>query len=256
MSKHPTERFSDRVRYYLKYRPRYPAEIIPFLNQATGFSPQAVVADIGSGTGFLTEPFLQNGNPVWAVEPNQEMRQAAETLLESYPNFKSINGQAEATTLATNQVDFILAGQAFHWFNFEPTKHEFNRILKPGGWILLVWNDRQLAGTPFLEDYEALLHQYAPDYGQVNHKNIDPNKEIADFFAPYPYHLQTFPNIQQLNLGGITGRLLSSSYAPLPGHPNHEPLMAGLQQAFENHQHEGQIDLIYETKVYYGQAGE
>src|SRR6266446_9260655 len=110
----PTERFSNRVENYIRYRPGYPKEIIELLKAECGLFPQSVVADAGSGTGLLAKLFLENGNLVFGIEPNREMRAAGERLLQAYPRFTSIAGTAEATTLPGQSVDFVTAGQAFH----------------------------------------------------------------------------------------------------------------------------------------------
>src|SRR4051794_38465761 len=168
----PTKRFSSRVEDYIKYRPSYPVEILDLLKKSYGLTSLNVVADIGSGTGISTELFLSNGNPVVGVEPNNEMRIAAERLLKAFPNFHSVSGTAEATTLDSSSFDFIVSGQAFHWFNREQARKEFVRILKPEGWVVLIWNDRKTDSTPFLEAYEQLLKTYGTDYEKVNHKQI------------------------------------------------------------------------------------
>src|SRR5258705_12626233 len=95
----PTQRFSSRVDNYVRFRPGYPDELIDSLRTENGLTEQAVIADVGSGTGKLTELFLRHGNSVFAVEPNQEMREAGERLLAHFPGFTSIHGTAEATTL-------------------------------------------------------------------------------------------------------------------------------------------------------------
>ena len=145
-----TRRFSSRVDNYVKYRPSYPPEVVELLAAECGLTPGALVADIGAGTGLLAELFLQNGYRVLGVEPNREMRQAGERLLGDYPHFTSIDGTAEVTTLADKSVDIITAGQAFHWFDREKARAEFARILRPGGWVALVWNERRVDATPFL----------------------------------------------------------------------------------------------------------
>ncbi len=114
-------RFSRGVENYIRYRPRYPQQLVDLLKAECGLSPAHIVTDIGSGTGLLTELFLKNGNQVYGVEPNLEMRSAAESLLRSHPLFTSIAGTAEATTLANHSVHLITVGQAFHWFKHEPT---------------------------------------------------------------------------------------------------------------------------------------
>ena len=177
-----TTRFSDRVDNYVRFRPTYPPAVVDILSDETGLTKSSVIADVGSGTGISSELFLKNGNEVYGIEPNNEMRQAAERLLASYPNFHSIAAQAEAITLPDASVDHVVAGQAFHWFDRTRTKQEFARILKPGGWAVLLWNTRRLDSTPFLEGYEALLQQYGTDYHATQHKQIATDL-LRSFFA-------------------------------------------------------------------------
>ena len=146
----------------MSYRPRYPLGVLNLLREHGQLSPAHAIADIGSGTGFLAELFLKNGNAVFGVEPNKEMREAGEEYLAAYPRFTSINASAEATTLLDASVDFVTAGQAFHWFAPEATHREFPRILRPNGWVAVVWNDRSTSSTSFADAYEDLLHATAP----------------------------------------------------------------------------------------------
>lgn len=247
----PTRRFSDRVDNYVRYRPGYPAAIIDLLAAECGLTRRSVVADIGSGTGLLARLFLDNGNRLYGVEPNQEMRQAGERLLAGYPGFTSLPGTAENTGLPDSCIDFITAGQAFHWFEPAAAIREFRRILKTGGWVVLVWNDRQGDDTPFLAEYERLLQRYAIDYGAVTHKGVD-DSGLWTLFGD-ELKLATFENSQLFDYEGVKGRLLSSSYAPLPGHPNHEPMLSELYDLFQAYQENGQIRFRYTTLVYYYQ---
>ncbi|MFL5803507.1 MAG: class I SAM-dependent methyltransferase [Roseiflexaceae bacterium] len=246
-----TRRFSSRVENYVRYRPGYPPEVIELLTARCGLTPDSLVADIGSGTGLLARLFLAHGCRVLGVEPNGEMRAAGERLLSGFPNFTSVEGTAEATTLPAQSVDFVTAGQAFHWFDRALARTEFARLLRPGGWVVLVWNDRRSATTPFLAAYEQLLERYATDYAQVNHKRID-EATIGTFFAPGAWSVQVFENRQQFDFAGLQGRLLSSSYTPEPGHPGHQPMIDALRTLFDTHQHGGQVAFEYDTTVYYG----
>lgn len=246
-----TQRFSSRVENYVKYRPGYPAEVIDLLKEKCGLTVNSAVADVGSGTGILTELFLRNGNPVFGVEPNHEMRKAAERLLGKYPNFTSISGTAESTTLKEQSVNFIAASQAFHWFDRERTRREFLRICKPGGWVALIWNDRELTG-PFARAYEHLLRTYGTDYEDVNHRHSDA-RVIGPFFGTNGYGQASFSNRQIFDLDGLKGRLLSSSYAPEVGHPKHVPMLEAIDALFSEHQTDGQVNFLYDTVVYYGQ---
>ena len=245
------ERFSSRVENYIKYRPNYPTDIIPFLKSESVLTDSSLIADIGSGTGKLTELFLENGNTVFGVEPNQGMRAAAERLLQAYSNFRSVDGTAEQTSLADSSIDLITAGQAFHWFNPSRARVEATRILRPDGWAVLVWNDRKLQSTPFLKAYEALLLKYGTDYQDVRHDKTE--EPITEFFAPGEVKLKIFPNKQVFDFDGLKGRVQSSSYTPEPAHPNFPAMIQELEVIFRNHQKDGQIAVEYDTKVFYGQ---
>jgi SAM-dependent methyltransferase len=246
-----TTRFSDRVADYIKYRPHYPVEILDLLAANCGLTPESVIADIGSGTGFLAELFLENGNPVIGVEPNREMREAGEAYLADYGRFTSMDGTAEATRLPGHAMDFVLAGQAFHWFDREKARAEFRRILKDEGIAVLVWNDRRIDSTPFLRDYEALLQSYATDYNEINHKNIQDPSVFEPFFGG-KFFEATFDNIQRFDFDGLMGRLHSSSYVPPKGHPNYAPLAQRAREIFDAHQVNGRVSFEYDSRVYYG----
>ncbi len=247
----PTQRFSSRVDNYVKYRPSYPAAILDLLAAECGLTAESIIGDIGSGTGLLAELFLKNGNRVFGIEPNKEMREAGEQLLKGYARFTSIAATAEATTLPDHSLDFITAGQAFHWFDRDRVKVEFPRILKPRGSIVLVWNDRRVDSTPFLRAYEELLRKYSPEYPRVDHRNVD-DHVIDATFPSFRFHLKSFENRQVFDFDGVQGRLLSSSYAPEAGHPNHAPMLDALAAIFDQYQLDGRVSFDYETKVYYG----
>jgi len=249
-----TQRFSSRVENYIKYRPGYPNEVIEALRSECGLTCDSIVADVGSGTGILTEMFLRNGNTVYGIEPNREMREAAERLLKDYPRFRSVAARAEETTLGGASVDFVTAGQAFHWFDREKTRGEFARVLKSQSWIALIWNERVTTTTPFLVAYERLLKDYSTDYEQVDHRRIDEDV-IRDFFGSDDFRLKQFKNVQVFDYEGVKGRLLSSSYAPEEGHPNYEPMLAELERIFQTYQDEGKVVFEYVTQMYYGQLG-
>src|SRR5438445_416413 len=230
----PTKRFSNRVGNYIKYRPDYSGAIIDLLMEECGLTQQSIIADVGSGTGILSELFLKNGNRVFGVEPNREMREAGERILADYSKFKSVEGSAESTSLLDKSVDFITAAQAFHWFDGERSRTEFARILKTHGWIILLWNERRTDSTPFLRDYEDLLLAYGTDYKEVRHENVYEN--ITAFFAPQPFKLQSFENKQVFDYEGLKGRLVSSSYVPAPGQPHCAEMLDALQILFQLNQ--------------------
>lgn len=245
-----TSRFTTRVENYAKYRPAYPRNVIDLLKAECGLNADSVIADVGSGTGILSELFLKNGNTVFCVEPNAPMRTAAEGLLGQYQGFRSIEGVAEATNLVSNSVDFVTAAQAFHWFEPRKARAEFIRILKKAGWVVLIWNERRLDSTPFLRAYEQMLLRYGTDYEQVRHENV--TRELSGFFAPQGFRQESFENIQRFDFEGLRGRVLSASYTPERGHPDFEPMMADLSELFAANQKNGGVAFEYDTKVYYG----
>ena len=248
--KDSVSRFSNRVENYARYRPGYPAGVIDILNSNCELSEASIIADVGSGTGILSELFLQNGNQLFGIEPNAAMRSAAERSLAKYKKFVSIHATAERTSLQTESVDFITAGQAFHWFDRQKTKKEFARILKPGGWVVIIWNERRLDSTSFLRDYENLLLRYGTDYQKVRHENVA--SEIAQFFAPNTLRLKSLENFQYFDFESLKGRLCSASYTPEPGHPDFEPMLSKLEETFDLNKSAGTVTFEYDTRVYYG----
>jgi SAM-dependent methyltransferase len=247
----PRERFSDRVADYVRYRPDYPPALLAWVHGELGVARTAQVADIGAGTGISTRMFLQAGHPVLAVEPNAAMREAATALLGDQPGFTAIDGSAEATTLPAASVDLISAAQAFHWFDMDAVRREWARVLRRGGLALVYWNSRLLDGTPFLHEYEQLLLDYGTDYSAVAERYHD-DATMQRWFGAGLRGTAQFPNVQQLDYDGLRGRLLSSSYAPLAGHPRHAPMLDALRALFERHQVDGRVDVHYRTRAFAG----
>jgi SAM-dependent methyltransferase len=245
-----TLRFSSRVNAYVRSRPDYPAEVLGTLQQDCGLNESSVIADIGSGTGLLSRLFLANGSTVYGVEPNREMREAGESFLAEYPQFQSIAATAETTSLPDACVDFVAAGQAFHWFDRGKCRVEFARVLKPGGWVALVWNERLTDTTPFLRGYERMLLEFGTDYEKVNHTQV--TDSVLEAWFGGEVRKYTFPNFQHFDLEGLKGRVESSSYAPEAGHPNYDPMMGELERLFQNHAKDGVVTFAYETRLHCG----
>jgi ubiquinone/menaquinone biosynthesis C-methylase UbiE len=245
-----TSRFSDRVENYIRYRPGYPPECLRVLQEGCGLKPEDVVADIASGTGIWTRMLLEHGNRIFGIEPNPEMRRAGERLLTKFPGFTSVAGKAEATNLPDASVDFVTAAQAAHWFDRPKARREFARILKPRGWLVLIWNERITDSTPFLRDYEQLLLDFATDYQEVRHERT--SDAVHEFYDPATYHERVFAMHQEFDYAGLEGRLLSSSYAPAPGHPQHVPMLQQLRRIYQQHAVGGRVTFAYHTRLYFG----
>jgi SAM-dependent methyltransferase len=254
----PTRRFTDRVDDYLRHRPRYPAATLDFLRAELGLRPPHVIADIGSGTGFLAEVFLDAGHRVYGVEPNDEMRLAGERHLARYPNFTSVAARSEATTLPAATADFVTAGQAFHWFDPAPTKREFLRILKPGGWVVLARNELKCDGDAFLEKYRALARRSRHDRALAEHPAVSAFHDpvLAEFFSPAPFRKSIATvHAHDLDYDQALGRLQSFSSIPLPGDPSHAAMAAELRRLFDQHQRGGRVRFPYDVELVYGQPG-
>jgi SAM-dependent methyltransferase len=242
----PTERFSSRVEDYVRYRPSYPAEVIAYLARECGLTANSSVADIGCGTGLLAEVFLRFGCEVTGVEPNAQMRAAGERMLAGWSRFHSVNGRAEETTLPDGSVDLVSAAQAFHWFDPQEARREFRRILKPGGWVGLVWNERTKQPEGFNAGYEDLVTRYGPERPHVESSTLD------RFFGASGWRLAEFANEQKFDLEGLRGRFMSSSYAPMRGTAGYGELMKEIDCLFDKFQRDGRVTLSYNTEVYVG----
>ena len=245
-----TERFSDRVENYIKYRPSYPIEIFDFLKEKIDFDTHAIIADIGSGTGISAEMFLANGNTVYAVEPNKDMREAADRILAHYPGYVSVDGSSEASQVLDHSIDLILAAQAFHWFDRAAFRQECQRIGRVGAHCLLIWNERKVE-SDFEKAYEELLLRYATDYSTIDHRNIKAD-DIDTFFAPNEVISTILFNEQIFDYEGVKGRLLSSSYAPNVGEANYGPMIANLCEIFDLHQQDGKVRFAYDCNLFLG----
>jgi SAM-dependent methyltransferase len=249
--KDSTQRFSSRVENYVRYRPAYPPAVLDLLKSECGLTAASVIADIAFGTGIFTRMLLENGNRVFGVEPNADMRKAGEEFLRGYSQFTSVAGTAEATTLEDHSVDLITAAQAAHWFDREKARREFIRICRPGGWTVLLWNERRTGSTAFLRDYEQLLLEYGTDYQEVRYERTI--QQIETFFAPSPFQLRIFDYQQEFDYPGLEGRLLSSSFTPQEGNPSHAPMLRELRRIFDVHQVNDRVVFEYDTRVYFGQ---
>ncbi|MFT4203464.1 MAG: class I SAM-dependent methyltransferase [Chitinophagaceae bacterium] len=248
MANNSTTRFSDRVENYVKYRPSYPERIIAFLQKAYDLTTDKTIADIGSGTGISSKLFLDNGYTVIGVEPNKEMRDKSNEILRAHSRFSTVGGTAENTLLTDRSVDAIIAGQAFHWFDRSKCKPEFIRILKPGGLLALIWNERR-EDSDFEKEYDLLIKKHAIDYVAVDHRNIH-DTDIQAFCEPFSVQLEIFPNHQLFDFNGLKGRLLSSSYMPTETQKGFPEMLEDLQKLYQKYQNDNRIIISYTTKVY------
>jgi ubiquinone/menaquinone biosynthesis C-methylase UbiE len=246
--------YSRIVENYSHYRPRYPRQLVEWLTAECGLSPAQCVADIGAGTGLLAELLLQNGNQVYAVEPNAEMRSAAEHRLRSYPLFTSIGATAEATTLADHSVDLIAVGNAFHWFKHDQARQEFLRILIPRGWVVLVWNLERNNGSPFASAFEQFWQTYidpSARFARLSERKLP--DYLTRFFGAEHLKEKSLDNYQVCDFEALKGLALSFLKTPQADDPRYPAMLADLHAIFSQYQEAGTVTLEYDTAIVYGQ---
>lgn len=243
--------YSRIVENYSRYRPHYPRQLIDWLKTECSLSPTHVVADIGAGTGQMAELFLENGNRVYAVEPNLEMCSAAKNLLRSYPLFTSIAATAEATTLSDHSVQIITVGNAFHWFKHDQVRREFLRILLPQGWVVLTWNLERNNGSPFAMAFERFWQTHIdPSARFARRRRPD---YITQFFGSDHLKEKNLDNYQICDFEILKGLALSFLKTPQADDPRYPAMLAELKAIFDQYQADGTVTLEYDTAIFYGQ---
>jgi SAM-dependent methyltransferase len=209
---------------------RYPREVLAVLREHCGLRAEQVVADVGAGTGMLAELFLDAGNRVVAIEPNAEMRMACARLGERYAGLRVVDAAAEETGLGDASIDLVSVGRAFHWFDREKALAEFARILRPGGWVVLVANRRARDGSAAAVEYEQILMEHGTDYAEVrggyrSFVGLRPYGDAGSFEVQ-------LPGEQRLSLEEFLGQTQSLSIAPMPGDAKYEGMQKSLRDYF------------------------
>ena len=247
----PTERFSGRVEAYRRFRSPYPREIIALLEKRCKLTRESIVADVGAGTGMLAELFLENGNRVFGVEPNPDMRAACEELVARYPRLTCVDGTAEDTRLAAHSVDFVGVGRALHWFDQEKCRPEFVRILREGGWVVLASQGPHTRTEPVIRGFQTILKEHGLDYARMR-KRYDIESAARDFFAGGELHEALFPSTEVMTYEELEGFTLSLSVTPQPGHPGFPPMQHALEEYFARHASDGKIRMPMTCKIHFG----
>jgi ubiquinone/menaquinone biosynthesis C-methylase UbiE len=244
--------FSGKASHYVKGRPGYPPEVIALLKSECGLTSGSIVADVASGTGIFTKLLLDNGNPVFAIEPNEDMRIAAEHYLKPYGKLSSMNRTAEATTLDDHSIDFVTVAHAVHWFNIPQARKEFLRILKNNGWLVII-NNSPVVETPFELAYANLIKKYSINRGvKIKQSYSSQEAALKDLYGGSAYMQKRFPHRHKLDWEGLVTRILSKSDVPNETEPGHASMLKEIKIIFDKYQIEGYVAQGYKTKVRYG----
>lgn len=247
-------KFDGLGKIYSQYRPTYPNQFISYIYLNADIRNQSIIADIGSGTGILTKQLLEQGNDVFAVEPNADMRNIAENNLENFKNFYSIEGTAENTTLKSQSIDVITVAQAFHWFDREKFKNECKRILKPNGKVILVWNSRDEKSEIVIEN-DRINRKYCHNFKGFSNgmKGAVGEGEFSDFFTN-EYDEKAFKNDIKFNCDGFIGRNLSASYALKENEKFYSEYISELKNLFNKYCTDGMLTMPNFTRCYIGKV--
>jgi SAM-dependent methyltransferase len=250
-----TNRFTGKADSYDKYRPSYPKEFLDYLYGEAGFSSDSAIADIGAGTGKFTELLLQRGSFVYAVEPNPDMLEVLVKNFSGLQNFSAVAAPAESTTLLENSVDFITVAQAFHWFDAVKFKAECQRILKPGGKAVLVWNSRD-DESEVVRAYDELCFKFCPDFTGASNgrRGVEEPVNCFEFFKNGEFKFNVFDNVIPLTFDNFIGAFTSASYAPNEEDEAFLPLKAALTELFDKYKKNDILKMPFFTISYFGEV--
>lgn len=245
-----TQKFSGRAQYYTKGRPGYPKELFDCLYDKYGFSDSSVIADIGAGTGKFSKYLLDMGSKVYLVEPNADMRSAAQSELSDYEKAFFVNGSSEITMLEDSSVDFVTAAQAFHWFDAAKFKKECKRILKSDGRVVLVWNTRDMSSEFNAKSYE-IYKKYCPDFKGYHGGMKDDDERISEFFNNNCDKI-IFENPLIFTKNKFITRSLSASYSLQSGDKNFAEYVKTLENLFDEYSENDMVIMRNHTTAYIG----
>jgi ubiquinone/menaquinone biosynthesis C-methylase UbiE len=238
------DRFTGLAESYASYRPLYPDSALDWIVARCGLTAGSVLADVGSGTGISSRSFAKRGLRVIGIEPNSDMRKQA----ESFPGngLTYVDGRAEATGLADNSIDIVLAAQAFHWFEPDLALREAHRILKRDGWLALMSNERDPSEVMTAAFGEVV--QSFPDASRIEEQRRHTADVLLSSRLFQDVEHRRFGNQQRLDEAGLVGRALSASYAPRDRKTRAE-VVATIGAIFDKYQCSGSVVLHYLTDV-------
>jgi SAM-dependent methyltransferase len=248
-------RFTGLAGLYARCRPDYPAATLDLIQSRCGLTPDSLLVDVGCGTGISSRLFAARSVPVVGIEPNDDMRARAEAepgpAGQPAPRYQ--RGTAEVTGLPDSCADAVLAAQAFHWFRPDDALREFWRILKPAGWTVLMWNERD-ESDPFTAAYGDVLRT-APETARIEGNRARAGEALLASPLFQAGERIAFGHTQVLDEEGLLGRAFSASYAPRQPAAA-ERFAASMREVFRRFERDGRAALRYETSLYLARRGE
>jgi SAM-dependent methyltransferase len=246
---HAAARYIGRQDWYDRGRPDYPAEVMKHLAASPGVAPAARIADIGAGTGIFSEALLRHGYEVWAVEPNAAMLANARQRCAQFPRFRAVPARAESTTLDDDSVDAVTVGQALHWFEPELARPELLRILRRGGSMIFVWNERRRSGSPFAGALDGLLQKSLPAYQDRLAIGSSAEAISREFLGHDRFRCVAIDHAHSLDAEDLVAMVMSLSFAPRPDEPLAERLASLLRRLHSEHAVADKVTLSYLTTM-------
>ena len=238
--------FSSKVADYVASRPDYPSALFDTLAVICGLGAGATVADVGAGTGLLTRGLLQRGYRVIAVEPNREMRAAADHLLNGIEGYRSLDGSAEAMPLESDSIDLVTVALAFHWFDVERARAEFLRILTPQGQVAIIWNDRV-----FEDPLHVAFDELADKFGGAKRAAIVAHEkdraDVSRFLGNTQLQEFCWPHAHRLGENEFLALVFSRSYIPERGTQKGQDVADRAREIFDRFATNGAVEIRYQT---------